>query len=68
MKILHCIVYNNSAIVSNTNSRYHMYISINHMALIMAALCNRGHYIFVLWFLSSLYLLFFPCLISAVAD
>jgi len=32
--------------------------------LIMAALCNRaGHYIFALWFL-----LFFPRLISAVAD
>jgi len=32
----------------------------------MAALWNRtGHYIFALWFLSSI---FFPRLISAVAD
>ena len=39
--------------------------------LIMAALCNRaGHYIFVLWILSSSFFLlsFFPRLISAVAD
>jgi len=34
--------------------------------LFMAALCNRGHYIFALWFLSSIYL-FFPRLISAAA-
>jgi len=35
----------------------------------MAALWNRaGHYIFVLWFLSSVFLSFFPRLISAVAD
>jgi len=33
--------------------------------LITAALCNRGHYSFVLWFLPSS---FFPRLISAVAD
>ena len=34
----------------------------------MAAVCNRaGHYIFALWFLSSIFLLF-PRLISAVAD
>ena len=36
----------------------------------MAALCNRaGHYIFALWFLSSIYLpsFFFPRLISAAA-
>jgi len=33
----------------------------------MAALCNRaGHYIFALWFLLSS--IFFPRLISAVAD
>jgi len=40
-------------------------------AIIMAALWNRaGHYIFMLWFLSSsIYLLsFFPRLISAVGD
>ena len=38
--------------------------------LVMAALCNMaGHYIFALWFLVlSVYLLFFPRLISAVAD
>ena len=38
--------------------------------LIMAALCNRaGHYIFVLWFVSSFFLsIFFPHLISAVVD
>jgi len=39
--------------------------------IIMAALCNRaGHYIFALWslLLSSIYLLIFPRLISAVAD
>jgi len=36
--------------------------------LLMAALCNRaGHYIFALWFL-SIYLLFFPRLISAATD
>jgi len=42
----------------------------NCWALIMAALCNRAdHYIFALWFLLSIfYLLFFPRLISAVAD
>jgi len=36
---------------------------------VMAALCNRaGHYIFALWFLSSIYVAsFFPCLISAAA-
>ena len=35
----------------------------------MAALWNRaGHYIFMLWFLSSIYLSFFPRLISAVGD
>jgi len=39
--------------------------------IIMAALCNRGHYIFALWFLSSsifFYLSFFPRLISAATD
>jgi len=38
--------------------------------LIIATLCNRaGHYIFALWFLSSFFLsIFFPRLISAVAD
>jgi len=37
--------------------------------LVMAALWYRaGHYIFALWFLSISYLLFFPRLISAVAD
>jgi len=37
---------------------------------VMVALCNRAdHYIFALWFLSSIfYLLFFPRLISAVGD
>jgi len=37
--------------------------------VIMAALCNRAdHYIFALWFLSSIYLSsFFPRLISAAA-
>jgi len=36
---------------------------------VMAALRNRcGHYIFALWFLSSVYLFFFPRLISAAAD
>jgi len=35
----------------------------------MAALCNRGHYIFALWFLSSSFFFFFsPRLISAAAD
>jgi len=35
--------------------------------VIMAALCNRtGHYIFVLWFLLSIFLVSFPRLISAV--
>jgi len=35
--------------------------------VVMAALCSRGgHYIFALWFLLSS--LFFPRLISAVAD
>jgi len=33
--------------------------SVSEMALIMAALCNRaGHYIFVLWFLSSSFFFF----------
>jgi len=38
--------------------------------LFMAALCNKvDHYIFALWFLSSIfYLFFFPRLISAAAD
>ena len=38
-------------------------------AVVMAAICNRaGHYIFALWFLSSIfYLSFFPRLISAAA-
>ena len=37
--------------------------------IVMVALCNRAdHYIFALWFLSSIYLLFFPRLISAAAD
>jgi len=36
--------------------------------VIMAALCNRaGHYIFALWFLSSVFFPFFPRLISAAA-
>ena len=38
------------------------------LSLIMAALLNRaGHYIFAMWFL-SIYLSFFPHLISAAAD
>ena len=39
-----------------------------NLLLLMAALWNRaGHYIFMLWFLSSpIYL--FPCLISAVGN
>jgi len=37
--------------------------------LIMAAQHSRcGHYIFALWFLLSIYVSFFPRLISAVAD
>jgi len=37
--------------------------------LVMVALCNRaGHYIFALWFLSSIYPLLFPRIISAVGD
>jgi len=39
--------------------------------IFMAALCNRAsHYIFALWFLFSLFYrsIFFPRLISAVAD
>jgi len=37
--------------------------------IIMAALYNRaGHYIFALWFLSFLFYLFFPRVISAVGD
>ena len=37
--------------------------------LIMAALRSRcGHYIFALWFLSSVFLFFIPRLISAAAD
>jgi len=40
-----------------------------HVLVVMAALWNRaGHYIFMLWFLSIFYLLFFPRLISAVRD
>ena len=36
--------------------------------IIMVALCNRAdHYIFILWFLLSI-CLFFPHLISAVAE
>jgi len=40
-------------------------------AIFMAALCNRaGHYVFALWFLSSIsfFYLSFPHIISAVAD
>jgi len=37
--------------------------------VVMATLWNRaGHYIFVLWFLSSFFYLFFPRLISSAAD
>jgi len=37
--------------------------------LVMAALCNRAdHYIFALWFLSSIFYLFFPRLSSAAVD
>ena len=36
--------------------------------LFMAALWNRAGHIFALWFLSSIYLSFFPRLISAAAD
>jgi len=45
-------------------------ISTANSLIIMAALCNRaGHYIFALWFLSSIYLSFFiPRLISAATD
>jgi len=43
--------------------------SVQSVCFIIAALWNRaGHYIFVLWFLSSIYLLFFPRLISAFGD
>jgi len=53
-------------------SPYHtISVSFNYLAaFIMATLCNRaGHYICPLWFLlSPIYLLFFPRLISAVAD
>jgi len=39
------------------------------LALFMATLCNRaGHYIFALWFLLSFYLVFFPRLMSGIAD
>jgi len=42
---------------------------LSRRSLIMATLCNRaGHYIFTLWFLSSFLSIFFPRLISAVAD
>ena len=38
-------------------------------SLVIAAPCNRGHYIFALWFLSIFfYLSFFPRLISAATD
>jgi len=44
--------------------------SSKHQFLVMAALWNRaGHYMFALWFLSSMFLSFsFPRQISAVAD
>jgi len=47
-----------------------MFGGIFYAEFIMAALWNRpGHYIFALWFLSSLFLSpFFPRLISAVAE
>jgi len=39
------------------------------LVLVMAALRSGcGHYIFVLWFLSSFFFFFIPRLISAVAD
>jgi len=39
------------------------------IGIFMAALRSRcGHYIFILWFLLSFYLLSFPRLISGVAD
>ena len=41
----------------------------SRQVIVMAALCNRGHYIFALWFLSVFfYLSFFPRLISAATD
>jgi len=36
--------------------------------IFMAALCNRGDYIFALWLLLSIVYLFFPRLISAATD
>ena len=45
-----------------TSKHYYVWI-------IMAALWNKaGHYIFALWFLYSIYLSFFPRLISAAGD
>jgi len=54
-----------SSLIYNTNRNLFLWIEI-----FMAALCNRaGHYIFALWFLSSIFYLssFFPRLISAAA-
>jgi len=49
-------------ILTDFHNVYHV------LTIIMVALCNRAyHYIFALWFLSSIYL-FFPRLISAAAD
>ena len=38
------------------------------MIIVAALRSRRRHYIFVLWFLLSIYLSFFPCLFSAIAD
>jgi len=52
-------------------SSFEIILPVSTLLLIifMVALCNRAvHYIFALWFPSSLFLLLFPCVISAVAD
>jgi len=55
------VIYSGSKL--QTGAKFDVY-----NCLVMAALCNRtGRYIFARWFLSIFYL-FFPRLISAVAD
>ena len=58
-------------VVEDARGVFHLCFGIDSRSITMAALWNRaGHYIFILWFLSFIYLVssFFPHLISSVAD
>jgi len=57
-----CFMFVSTALIHLLPARVYV------MFVFMAALLNKaGHYIFAPWFL-SIFLSFFPCLISAAAD